>query len=142
MKVRSGWVGAGSEGTQPLPNTDRLTQRSMCAQYELFPFSHTSYPPVFLMLTHPASGRILQKASWKKKIIKIPFCLRHRQLSIWRFHLPRCHIRELACNDIMPVILLTFSHVSLFPIKQWGWNMACGTKEAYFPHKWSKSKAM
>lgn len=88
VKVVMGWVGGGRGGTQPLPNTEILSQRSMCV------YSISSlFPPLRLSssykLTRPALGKVTSTVQRKKlkASLKLLLACRGRQLTIWCFHI-------------------------------------------------------
>lgn len=89
VKVVMGWVGGGRGGTQPLPNTEILSQRSMCVYSISSLFSPA--PPVFFLQAHTPSLRRSYLNNKKEKNLKASLKLllacRGRQLTIWCFHI-------------------------------------------------------
>lgn len=95
VKVVMGWVGGGRGGTQPLPNTEILSQRSMCVYSisSLFPPA----PPVFFLQAHTPSLRQSYLNSTKKKIesiIKTASCLQRQAVNHLVFPYSHCQIQN------------------------------------------------
>ena len=141
MKALSRW-GWGAvvlvkveEATQPFPNTDRLTQRSVCALCKLSP---PLPPPVYLSVSDFASGKVTLRMKKKKVKASLKFPLACRIDTIWCFHLHAVKKTELCSRTIWKTPWLSrlfcsdFPHVSLFPIRQ---TWLEEQHPPFFPHK-------
>lgn len=88
VKVVMGWVGGGRGSTQPLPNTEILSQRSMCVYSISSLFSPLRLSSSY-KLTRPALGKVTSTVQRKKlkASLKLLLACRGRQLTIWCFHI-------------------------------------------------------